>query len=167
MGRKDSMDSLDGRDSIDLTSVIAEFPHNDDYPHQIPVKKLIETFESCAAANLNSTTGSTASSSAASSDGGMKVYLRIRPTKTPESTITVENEFSIVTTAPECSKRALYTKTESRHYVSQLMIHQYSFILLISICLLSLTLIYFHRFFLVFLTNTLNKLKSLNILLCH
>ncbi len=106
-------DSYDGGSSIDLTSVIGEFPNNDDYPHQIPVKKLCETFESCAS-DLNSTAGSS------TGEGGMKVYLRIRPTKSGETTITVENECSIITNAPDSSKRAVYTKLESRHYVSSI-----------------------------------------------
>ncbi len=118
MGRKDSMESME--DGGAIAEVIEEFPNNDDFPHQIPVKKLIETFESCAASNLNSTSGSTTSTTSAES--GMKVYLRVRPTKSPESTIMVENEYSIVTTAPDSSKRALYTKTESRHYVSLIML---------------------------------------------
>ena len=54
-------------------------------------------------------------------NGGMKVYLRVRPIKSKEEgTITVESDTSIVTNAPESSKRAQYTKTEARHYVSSL-----------------------------------------------
>ena len=53
----------------------------------------------------------------------MKVYLRVRPSSSKhstESTINVESETSIVTNAPESSKRAQYTKTEERHYVSSM-----------------------------------------------
>ncbi len=100
--------SFEGRDSIDLTSVIAEFPFNDDHPQSIPVKKLCDTFDSCAA-KINE-------------ESGMKVYLRVRPTKGSDSTITVDSDCSIVTTAPDSSKRALYTKMESRHYVSNFIV---------------------------------------------
>ena len=94
------------RDSIDLTSVIAEFPFNDDHPQSIPVKKLNDTFDNCI------TKGE---------ETGMKVYLRVRPTK-GETTIVVDSNTSIVTTAPDVSKRALYTKMESRHYVSSTLL---------------------------------------------
>ncbi len=49
-----------------------------------------------------------------------KVYLRVRPTtsKNAESTISVLSDDRIRTTAPDSSKRAQYTKTESRVYVS-------------------------------------------------
>lgn len=98
-------DSFEGRESLDLTSVIAEFPHNDDHPGQIPVKKLSQAFDSCVTKSDNN-------------DEFMKVFLRVRPVSNKsESTITVESETSIVTSAPESSKRAVYTKTESRHYV--------------------------------------------------
>lgn len=99
--------SFDGRDSIDLTSVIAEFPFNDDHPQSIPVKKLCDSFDNCVPKPNEET--------------GMKVYLRVRPTK-GDSTITVDSDCSIITTAPDSSKRALYTKMESRHYVSCLII---------------------------------------------
>lgn len=98
-------DSLGGEsDSVDLGSVIAEFPNNDDNPTQVPVKKLSEIFDTCV-------------NKACEGENGMKVYLRVRPTNKPESTIVVESETSIVTNAPDTSKRALYTKTESRNYV--------------------------------------------------
>lgn len=96
--------SFDGQESIDLTSVIAEFPNGDDHPGKlIPIKKLSEVFDSCVKGGDNS----------------MKVFLRVRPAqKKEETTITIESDFSIVTNAPEGSKRAMYTKTESRNYVS-------------------------------------------------
>lgn len=97
--------SLDGNESIaDLNSVIAEFPNNDDHPTHIPIKKLSDDFESCISKN----------------EDGMKVYLRVRPfNNKSESTIIVESDCTIITNAPESSKRALYTKTECRHYVSK------------------------------------------------
>jgi len=69
-----------------------------------PVKKLSEVFDTCAKA-----------------EGNMKVYLRVRPAsdKSGETTISVESTTSIVTNAPESSKRAIYTKMEERHYVSK------------------------------------------------
>lgn len=96
--------SFDENDSIDLASVVAEFPHGDDHPNeQIPIKKLSTVFDGMVKAD----------------DGNnMKVYLRVRPFKgKEEGTITIESENSIITNAPEQSKRAQYTKTESRHYV--------------------------------------------------
>jgi len=111
-------DSFEGRESIDLTSVLSEFLHNDDHPGQIAVeklsqdsdsrpggpKKLSQAFDSCVTKSEN--------------EEYMKVFLRVRPTNNKsESTITVESDNSIVTNAPESSKRAAYTKTESRHYV--------------------------------------------------
>ena len=98
--------SYEGKESIDLGSVIAEFPHNDENPHRIPVKKLSQVFDSCVGKTEN--------------EEYMKVYLRVRPIPAnAESTIIVESDQTIVTNAPESSKRALYTKTESRHYVSK------------------------------------------------
>lgn len=96
--------SFDENDSIDLASVVAEFPHNDDHPNdQIPVKKLSTVFDGMVKPD----------------EGNMKVYLRVRPFKgKEEGTIIIESDNSIVTNAPESSKRAQYTKTESRHYVS-------------------------------------------------
>ena len=72
-----------------------------------PIKKLSEVFDTCAKA-----------------EGNMKVYLRVRPAASKAagegvSTITVESDTSIVTNAPDSSKRAQYTKMEERHYVSQ------------------------------------------------
>ena len=52
-------------------------------------------------------------------DEHMKVYLRVRPTlNKSESTIVVDSDHSVVTSAPDSSKRAQYTKMETRHYVS-------------------------------------------------
>jgi hypothetical protein len=100
--------SFEGKESIDLASVIAEFPNGDDNPHKIPVKKLSQVFDGCI---QNKTTDHV--------DDHMKVYLRVRPIpNNAETTIIVESENTILTNAPESSKRALYTKLESRHYVS-------------------------------------------------
>lgn len=94
--------SFEGRDSVDLTSVIAEFPNNDDFPGKmLPKKKLSQEFEGCI-----------------KSDEFMKVFLRIRPISSKsESTILAESDTSILTTAPESSRRAQYTKLEYRNYI--------------------------------------------------
>ena len=75
---------------------------------KFPIKALDTVFDSIAPA-------------VKSEDDHMGVYLRVRPSSGPstESTIDVESETSIVTKAPESSKRAQYTKTEERHYVSE------------------------------------------------
>ena len=111
----DTMDnSFDENDTIDLTSVIAEFPLGDEYPNQnIPIKKLSSVFD-----NMISKQNSNIDENI--SNSSMKVFLRVRPIKSKDliSTVTIESDNSIITNAPESSKRAQYTKTESRHYVS-------------------------------------------------
>lgn len=96
--------SFDENDSLDLASVVAELRDSDaGSGTAIPTKNLSDAFDGCMTNN-----------------GGMKVYLRVRPIKAKEeSTVIVESDFSITTNAPESSKRAQYTKTESRHYVSK------------------------------------------------
>mmetsp|Transcript_6235 Transcript_6235/g.10364 ORF Transcript_6235/g.10364 Transcript_6235/m.10364 type:complete len:831 (+) Transcript_6235:49-2541(+) len=94
--------SFDEGESIDLASVVAEFPNGDDHPgDRIPVRKLSSVFDGLVKPE----------------DSSMKVYLRIRPIKgKSEETISVDSDTTITTNAPEQSKRAQYTKTESRHY---------------------------------------------------
>ena len=89
--------SYEGEENV--ASVMEEMPHNDNDSQPIPVKKLSEAFDNCA-------------------KDGMKVYLRIRPTilQNEESTITVDSDSTIVTNAPDNSKRAQYTKLEERKY---------------------------------------------------
>lgn len=82
---------------------------------KFPVKKLSDVFE----ALQNQATKDK------QEEEHMKVYLRVRPSSSKhstESTINVESETSIVTNAPESSKRAQYTKTEERHYVSDMFV---------------------------------------------
>ena len=76
---------------------------------KFPIKKLSEVFDACLAAKT-------------ADDTSMKVYLRVRPSSAGKgtSTIEVESDTSIVTSAPESSKRAQYTKLERRHYVSKI-----------------------------------------------
>jgi hypothetical protein len=100
--------SFDDHEVADLASVVAEFPENDDMPgEQIPIKKLSEEFDLAA--------------SGSKTDDSMKVYLRVRPiADIKDSTVTIESDTAISTSAPESSKRANYTKTEERHYVRKL-----------------------------------------------
>lgn len=88
-----------------------EFDDTSSRAESFPIKKLSDVFDNCAKSM---------------SEGNMKVYLRVRPSSSKglvaaESTISVESETSIVTNAPDSSKRAQYTKTEERHYVSQMI----------------------------------------------
>ena len=94
--------SFDENDAIDLASVVAEIRDGSNGANiAVPNKNLSNVFDGCMG-----------------NDGGMKVYLRVRPIKAKEETIVVESDTTIVTNAPESSKRAQYTKTEARHYVS-------------------------------------------------
>jgi hypothetical protein len=74
---------------------------------KFPIRQLNTMFDSCAQVDKPE-------------DEQMRVFLRVRPFtgKQTDSTITVESDTSIVTNAPENSKRAQYTKMEERHYVS-------------------------------------------------
>lgn len=154
----DTMDnSFDENDTIDLTSVIAEFPLGDEYPNQnIPIKKLSSVFDNMIS-KQNSNIDETINS-----NGSMKVFLRVRPIKNKDSisTVTIESDNSIITNAPESSKRAQYTKTESRHYVSSIHIYKYLYYILYLV-------IYFCRFLHVFLVVILHKMKFMNIQLIH
>ena len=71
-----------------------------------PIKKLSDVFDNCAKSMP---------------EGSMRVYLRVRPSsakaQTEHNTITVESDTTIVTNAPDSSRRAQYTQTEERHYV--------------------------------------------------
>jgi len=72
---------------------------------KFPIKKLSEVFDACMSAPQAQET--------------MKVYLRVRPSSAGKGTSTIEldSNTSIVTQAPESSKRAQYTKMERRQYV--------------------------------------------------
>ena len=75
-------------------------------PILAPIKKLSDAFETCYAESIDS-----------NNNQGMKVFLRVRPCpNNAESTITLVSDTSIVTNAPESSKRAQYTKKEERQY---------------------------------------------------
>lgn len=103
------MDNSFDQGSVDVNEVIAEF--DGDEGVKIPVKKLSGAFESCLPAQPPA------------EDSSMRVFLRVRPMKSSsdESTITIRSENTIVTNAPESSRRAQYTKTEERHYVSHFL----------------------------------------------
>lgn len=92
------MDDQSFDDYADVSNVMAEFRDADVRESFLPVRKLKDSFDEAA--------------------GQLKVYLRVRPSSTKaESTVRITSDTSIVTTAPETSKRAAYTKTEERHYV--------------------------------------------------
>ncbi len=65
-------------------------------------KSLSSTFENCVKGE---------------DSGGMRVFLRVRPTIN-QSTAVIDNARLITITAPELSKRAQYSKIESNQYVS-------------------------------------------------
>ncbi len=96
--------SFEAEDVVDFATVVAEFPEGDEMPgKQIPIKKLSSEFD-----NVMTKVG----------EESMKVYLRVRPTgDISSSTVTIDSSTSIITNAPESSKRAQYTKTEERKYV--------------------------------------------------
>jgi hypothetical protein len=91
-------------DEVGVTAlqVAASVDENDVSMDQgVPIKKLGDVFETCA-----------------KTESSMKVFLRVRPgsSKTECSTITVESDTAITTSAPDKSKRAQYTKIEERMY---------------------------------------------------
>lgn len=94
--------SFDEDDVVDVNSVMMS--EVDDCAGNGAIRKLSGAFASCT-----------------KTESHMRVFLRIRPISTPtESTIVVENDTTIITSAPESSKRAQYTKMEERTYVSEL-----------------------------------------------
>ena len=105
--------SMDDENIADLTSVIAEFPNGDDNPKALPIKKLQRTFD-----EMVKTAGDDATTRPNEYDSGMKVFIRIKPSSKPaDMTMKVLNDVALTATAPEESKRALYTKMEERQYV--------------------------------------------------
>ena len=98
------MDSLnnsfsDEESLADMNAVMVDISYMQDDCN--PIKKLSDTFEGCV-----------------KDDSSLKVYLRVRPVPNKqETTITVDSDTTIVTHAPDNSKRAAYTKLETRHYV--------------------------------------------------
>eukprot|EP01038_Epipyxis_sp_PR26KG_P015059 gene15059-20263_t len=96
--------SFDAADSMDLANVIAEFRQDPITAGQMPNKKLCEAFDNCIKDRPAEDT--------------MKVFLRVRPIMNKaDCTITVDSQYAITTTAPDSSKRALYTRTDARNYV--------------------------------------------------
>jgi hypothetical protein len=89
----------------ELSQVIIAFPPEEDEVSvsSNPVKKLEGSFDTIA--KIEGTVSQ------------LRVFLRVRPiSERQESTISVDTETSIVTSAPEISNRAKYTKTEERSY---------------------------------------------------
>lgn len=101
--------SFEDKEATDMNAITDEYADPSDI--KIPVKKLSDEFDTVATKpSLSSTSNE---------DGGMKVYLRVRPiADKTDSTVFIESPTSILTSAPESSKRAQYTKTEERKYVS-------------------------------------------------
>ena len=105
----DTRFSFEEGQQTDLSTMIAELPIHDNQNIPIPIKKLSDDFDNCF------------KNSNGESDH-MKVYLRVRPVDNTSSsaavnnTINVVSDTTIVTTAPEISKRAQYTKKEERLY---------------------------------------------------
>ncbi len=100
----------------DISSVIAEFPLGDDNPKSFPIKKLQMSFDDLIQPSPVTVAPIIAP---ANTDTNMRVYVRIRPLeKGKEGTVRIVSDSAIVTTAPEASRRAQYTKTEERQYVS-------------------------------------------------
>ena len=113
MSQRNSLETSFSGESEEYSEAIVNFDGengniNVDPSTKFPIKQLNSAFDSCAMNN------------AKADDDQMRVFLRVRPSsgKNTDSTITVESETSIVTNAPENSKRAQYTKMEERHYVS-------------------------------------------------
>jgi hypothetical protein len=91
----------------DIASIVAEFPEGDEEPKKFPIKKLQMSFDDLAKPPIPE------------NSNAMRVSVRVRPLeKGKEGTIRITSDSEIVTTAPEASRRAQYTKTEERHYVS-------------------------------------------------
>jgi hypothetical protein len=111
-----SFDSIEDAESESVLSALQ--PHQfssasavDEAHIQAHIKKLSDAFEGCIRQPQP--------------ESQMKVFLRIRPILTGSSapvnsTIRATGNTTITTTAPDTSKRAQYTKTEERNYVSQL-----------------------------------------------
>ena len=89
----------------ELNNIVVDFPvlDDDNSVSSIPVKKLEGSFDNIAKNE--------------SLVSQLRVYLRVRPiSEKLDSTISLESETTIITTAPEISNRAKYTKMEERTY---------------------------------------------------
>jgi hypothetical protein len=72
----------------------------------------------CSVVGVNKSLSSTFESCIKGEDaGGMRVFLRVRPTIN-QSTAVIDDARLITITAPESSKRAQYSRVESKQYVS-------------------------------------------------
>lgn len=114
-----SRESIEGNEAIvDLNTVISEFPNGDDFHGQnLPVRSLTGLFNSVQTDPIVVARIPHTSSSISEVGGGsMKVFLRVRPTDSSESTMHITSTTSISTCAPDTSKRSAYTKIDERHY---------------------------------------------------
>lgn len=102
--------SFEGDTYADVNTIITEFPGEaDDSEPMLAAKKLQGHFDDVAGTTESST---------------LKVFLRVRPsTAQNETTIQCVSDTEIITTAPEVSNRAKYTKTEERQYVSHCFVY--------------------------------------------
>ena len=104
-----SRPSFEEGQQTDLSTMVAELSGIQDSQNiPVPIKKLSEDFDNVMNSSEN-----------------MKVFLRIRPpaSKSSEassnlisSTMNILSNTTVMTTAPESSKRAQYTKKEERLY---------------------------------------------------
>jgi hypothetical protein len=101
----DHAPSADSSHEKTHTEATVDNSENQEVSIKFPIKKLSEVFDAC----MNT----------AQAQETMKVYLRVRPSSAGKgtSTIEIDSDTSIVTQAPESSKRAQYTKMERRQYV--------------------------------------------------
>jgi len=94
---------------LDLSTINAEIADSGEEEstqsssNNIPIKKLSDIFDDCVQTQAN--------------DSHFKVFLRVRPlVNKGENTVSIVSDNTIVTHAPDVSKRAQYTKKEERHY---------------------------------------------------
>jgi hypothetical protein len=142
--KRNTRASMEACNIADIASIVAEFPEGDEEPKKFPIKKLQMSFDDLAKQPSNS-----------ENNNSMRVSVRVRPLeKGKEGTIRIASDSEIVTTAPEASRRAQYTKTEERHYVS--LCHTVSSFILS-----------FIRLFILFLDQKKVKQRSLTRSCCH
>lgn len=95
--------SFSSEDGSDISTVVCDSSNDDDDSTVVPInKKLEDCFDNLASKPSNS---------------HLRVFLRVRPVSdSTESTMTSFTDTCIVTTAPNDSKRAKFTKLEERNY---------------------------------------------------
>lgn len=89
--------------NAEINDIIEEEPSTQPN-NNIPIKKLSDIFDDCVQNQVND-------------NSHFKVFLRVRPLVSKgENTVSLVSDNTIVTHAPDNSKRAQYTKKEERHY---------------------------------------------------